>query len=100
MAEKLKGYNGYIKKKIMKKMIIAATMALSLAACNGAGDRTHDMPTITDSVSNQTPNAPLQQSGDTTPTTNDNAYNTDSNAATGANGRDTAKKNQLRNQKQ
>ncbi|MER3465462.1 MAG: hypothetical protein C4329_14700 [Chitinophagaceae bacterium] len=81
----------------MKQMISVLAIALSLAACNGAGDRQHDMPMVTDSVSYLTPRDTHIHKNDTKPTTNNNAYNTDSTMATGANGRDTATKNQMSN---
>jgi hypothetical protein len=68
----------------MKRLFSIGVIAMSLWACNGAGDRTHDMPTVTDSNAAQSSSsgANNKRNGDTTPTTNDNIYNTDSSRKT------------------
>lgn len=78
----------------MKQFILAGIIAISLSACGGAGDRTYDKPTVTDSVNNNRSGTTQQQTNDSTPTSVNNAYNTDStkagSSATGATGSGTS----------
>ena len=73
----------------MRTIILSAILALSLAACEGTGDRTYNAPDL-DSGSGAgsssgigTDNAKGNPS-DTTPTTNNNLYHTDSAAGQGS----------------
>lgn len=81
----------------MKETMVSLARIMSLAACNGADYRTHDMPAITDSVSCQTPADTHMRRNDTTPTTNNNIYNSDS-AASG-NGVDSSSKHTQKTKK-
>lgn len=59
----------------MKKFLIILGISATVAACSdgGTGDRTHDLQTPV-----ETTNTPETNVVDTTPTTNNNAYNPDS----------------------
>ena len=61
-------------------------MAVAIISCNsneqGTGDREYEMQTRPDSVNN-VPNGDVKQ-GDTTPTSNNSAYNADSASGQGS----------------
>jgi hypothetical protein len=70
----------------MRNIILSAIVALSLAACEGTGDRTYNAPDL-DSASGTITGgegSSDQTVDDTTPTTNNNLYHTDSASGKGS----------------
>jgi hypothetical protein len=71
----------------MRNIILSAIVVLGLAACEGTGDRTYNAPdldTATGPITGGEGSDNNQSVDDTTPTTNNNLYHTDSATGQGS----------------